>query len=85
MIFMSNDPVRDAENYYNYCETHRVEEEKPKCPICGEEVEHYGDSCEVCASIIDAALSMALDNLQHMLMVDRKKAEDILCDRVSEW
>lgn len=33
MIFMSNDPVRDAENYYNYCETHRVEEEKPKCPI----------------------------------------------------
>ena len=50
-----------------------------------EEVEHYGDNCEVCASIIDAALSMALDNLQHMLMVDRKKAEDILCDRVSEW
>lgn len=42
-------------------------------------------NCEVCASIIDAALSMALDNLQHMLMVDRKKAEDILCDKVSEW
>lgn len=42
-------------------------------------------NCEVCASIIDAVLSMALDNLQHTLMVDRKKAEDILCDKVSEW
>ena len=84
MIFMSNDPVRDAEDYYNYCEAHRVEEEKPKCPICGEEVGHFGDNCRVCASVIDAALSMALDNIQHMLQVDRKKAEDILCDRVSE-
>lgn len=85
MMFMSNDRVRDAENYYNYCESHMAEEEIPKCPICREPVEHFGDNCEVCASIIDAALSMALDNLQHMLEVDREKAKDILCDRVSEW
>ena len=85
MMFITSDPVRDAENYYNYCESHKTEEEIPKCPICGEEVEHFGDNCEVCMSVIDAALSMALDNLQHMLMVDREKARDILCDRVSEW
>ena len=78
MMFITSDPVRDAENYYNYCESHKAEEEIPKCPICGEEVEHFGDNCEVCMSVIDAALSMALDNLQHMLMVDREKARDIL-------
>ncbi len=82
-MFISNNPVRDAEDYYDYCEKHQVKE-IPKCPICDGQVEHFGDNCEVCASIIDAALSIAINSLQRMLDVNYERAVDILCDRISE-
>ena len=42
-LLRSDDPVRDAQKYYDYCEKREQEREYIRCDICGEKI-YKGDS-----------------------------------------